>query len=64
MLKLQFWYSLPAGYAPVVIGIFFLGSVQIFLVGLLGEYIGAVLTQVRKQSLVLERERVGVLDRS
>ena len=64
MLKLQFWYSLPAGYAPSVIGIFCLRSVQIFLVGLLGEYIGAVLTQVRKQSLVLEWERVGVLERS
>jgi glycosyltransferase involved in cell wall biosynthesis len=59
VLKLTFWYSLPAGYAPAVIGIFFLGSVQIFLVGLLGEYIGAVLTHVRKRPLVVERERAG-----
>jgi polyisoprenyl-phosphate glycosyltransferase len=58
-LNLQFWYSLPAGYAPAVIGIFFLGSVQISLVGLLGEYIGAVLTHVRKRPLVVERERAG-----
>jgi glycosyltransferase involved in cell wall biosynthesis len=57
-LKLTFWYSLPAGYAPAVIGIFFLGSVQIFLIGLLGEYVGAVLTQVRKRPLVVELERV------
>jgi glycosyltransferase involved in cell wall biosynthesis len=64
LLKLTFWYALPAGYAPVVIGVFFLGSVQIFLIGLLGEYIGAVLTQVRKRPLVVERERVGVPDRS
>lgn len=59
VLKLTFWYALPAGYAPVVIGVFFLGSVQMFLIGLLGEYIGAVLTQVRKRPLVVERERVG-----
>jgi hypothetical protein len=58
LLKLTFWYSLPAGYAPAVIGIFFLGSAQIFLVGLLGEYVGAVLTQVRKRPLVVEHERI------
>jgi len=57
-LKLAFWYSLPAGYAPAVIGIFFLGSVQIFLIGLLGEYVGAALTQVRQRPLVVERERI------
>jgi glycosyltransferase involved in cell wall biosynthesis len=64
ILKLTFWYSLPAGYAPAVIGIFFLGSVQIFLIGLLGEYVGAVLTQVRKRPLVVERERIRIHDRS
>lgn len=62
VLKLTFWYALPAGYAPVVIGVFFLGSVQIFLIGLLGEYIGAVLTQVRKRPLVVERERTKQLE--
>lgn len=60
LLKLTFWYSLPAGYAPAVIGIFFLGSAQIFLIGLLGEYVGAVLTQVRGRPLVIERERIGL----
>jgi glycosyltransferase involved in cell wall biosynthesis len=59
MLKLIFWDWLPAGYAPAVIGVFFLGSVQIFLTGLLGEYIGAVLTQVRQKPLVVERDRLG-----
>lgn len=58
VLKLTFWYALPAGYAPVVIGVFFLGSVQIFLIGLLGEYIGAVLTQVRHRPLVIEKDRL------
>jgi glycosyltransferase involved in cell wall biosynthesis len=64
VLKLTAWYSLPAGYAPAVIGIFFLGSAQIFLIGLLGEYVGAVLTQVRKRPLVVERERVGMREHS
>jgi glycosyltransferase involved in cell wall biosynthesis len=58
ILKLTFWYALPAGYAPIVIGVFFLGSVQIFLIGLVGEYVGAVLTQVRHRPLVVERERL------
>jgi polyisoprenyl-phosphate glycosyltransferase len=58
LLKLAFWSSLPAGYAPAVIGIFFLGSVQIFLIGLLGEYVGAALTQLRRRPLVVERQRI------
>jgi glycosyltransferase involved in cell wall biosynthesis len=58
ILKVLFWYSLPAGYAPAMIGIFFLGSVQIFLIGLLGEYVGAILTQVRRRPLTVERERI------
>lgn len=58
VLKLTFWYSLPAGYAPVVIGVFFLGSVQIFLIGLIGEYVGAVLSQVRHRPIVVERLRI------
>jgi glycosyltransferase involved in cell wall biosynthesis len=58
-IKLFFWFALPAGYAPVVIGVFFLGSVQIFLIGLLGEYLSAVLAQVRHRPLVVERERIG-----
>jgi len=57
ILKLCFWYSLPAGYAPAVISIFFLASVQIFLIGLVGEYVGAVLAQVRHRPMVVERRR-------
>lgn len=57
--KVLFWDYLPAGYAPAVIGIFFLGSVQIFLIGLIGEYIGAILTKVKNRPLVVEQARVG-----
>jgi glycosyltransferase involved in cell wall biosynthesis len=59
ILKLLFWDALPAGYAPAVIGIFFLGSIQILLIGLLGEYVGAVLTQVRRRPIVTEMSRYG-----
>ena len=55
--KLCFWPYLPAGYAPAVISIFFLSAVQIFLIGLVGEYVGAVLTQVRNRPVVVEGKR-------
>lgn len=61
VLKLMFWNSLASGYAPAVISIFFLASVQIFLIGLVGEYLGAVLQQVRHRPIVVERERYGGL---
>ena len=56
-LKLTLWYSLPAGYPPAVISIFFIGSVQIVLIALVGEYVGAVLAQVRHRPMVVEREQ-------
>jgi polyisoprenyl-phosphate glycosyltransferase len=56
--KLLYWSRFSAGTAPLVIGIFFFGSVQLISLGILGEYIGAIHTQVRKLPLVVERERV------
>lgn len=56
--KLCFWDSFNAGMAPLVIGLFFFSAVQLFFIGILGEYIGAIYTQVRKRPLVVERERV------
>jgi glycosyltransferase involved in cell wall biosynthesis len=58
ILKLTFWYSFPAGYAPTVIAIFFFASVQLFFTGILGEYIGSIHTIVQKRPLVIEKERV------
>ena len=46
------------GLAPLVIGIYFFGSVQLFFIGILGEYIGSIHTQVHKRPLVVERERI------
>ena len=58
LYKLLFWRSFSVGIAPVVIGIFFFGSVQLAFIGLLSEYIGAIHTQVMARPLVVERERI------
>jgi polyisoprenyl-phosphate glycosyltransferase len=58
LYKLLFWNNFSVGIAPLVIGIFFFGSVQLMSMGILGEYIGAVHTQVMRRPLVIERERV------
>ena len=56
--KLVFWDNFALGTAPVVIGLFFLSSVQLFFIGIIGEYIGAIYTQVQKRPLVVEKERI------
>ena len=56
--KLMFWYQFSAGMAPVIIGLFLFSSVQLFFIGILGEYIGAIHTQVRHRPLVVEKERI------
>jgi glycosyltransferase involved in cell wall biosynthesis len=63
LYKLLFWRNFTVGIAPVVIGIFFLGSVQLVFIGLLSEYIGAIHTQVMGRPLVLERERINFEER-
>jgi len=57
-LKLAFWNIVPFGIAPLVIGMFFLGSVQLFFTGLIGEYLGFVHTYTLNRPRVVERERV------
>ena len=56
--KLLFWQQFTLGSAPIVIGLFFLGSIQLFFLGVVGEYIGAIYTQVIKRPLVIEKERI------
>jgi glycosyltransferase involved in cell wall biosynthesis len=58
LYKLIFWNNFQLGVAPLVIGIFFLGGVQLFFLGMIGEYVGAIYTQVKKRPLVLEKERI------
>jgi polyisoprenyl-phosphate glycosyltransferase len=57
--KLMFWERFALGVAPVVIGVFFFASVQLFFIGVIGEYIGSIHTKVTKRPLVVERERIG-----
>ena len=56
--KLAYWNSFQMGAAPMLIGIFFFGALQAFFIGVLGEYIGSIHTQVRNMPLVVEMERV------
>jgi glycosyltransferase involved in cell wall biosynthesis len=56
--KLMFWNELQMGTAPLLIGIYFFGAVQLFFIGVLGEYVGAIHTQVHKRPLVVEKERI------
>lgn len=56
--KLIFWQNFQVGMAPLVIGLFFFSSVQLIFIGIIGEYIGAIHTQVLKRPLVIEKERI------
>lgn len=58
VMKLLFWYNLPIGIAPLIIGLFCVASVQLFFLGVLGEYVGSIYTQVRNRPLVVEQERI------
>ena len=58
ILKLFFWNMFDFGLAPLIISMFFFGSVQLFCFGILGEYIGAIYTRVDKKPLVVEKERI------
>ena len=60
--KLLWWDTFSLGIAPLVIGIFFLGAVQLFFIGIIGEYIGAIWTQVKNRPLVIEEERINFDD--
>lgn len=58
ILKLLNWYGFDAGSAPVVIGVFLLGGIQLFFIGLMGEYILNINTRVIHRPIVVEEERI------
>ena len=58
VMKLIWWDRFPAGMAPLLIGMLFLGSVQIFFIGLVGEYVLSINQRVMKRPLVIEEERI------
>ena len=58
IMKLVQWDKFIAGNAPILIGVFFLGGIQLFFIGLLGEYIMSINTRVINRPLVIEEERI------
>lgn len=56
--KLIDWQNFSLGLAPVIIGLFFMGSVQLFFLGIVGEYIGSIYTLAVRRPLVIEKERI------
>lgn len=58
ILKLIFWNNFVAGMAPVLIGMFFLGALQLFFIGFIGEYILSINQRVMNRPLVIEEERI------
>jgi glycosyltransferase involved in cell wall biosynthesis len=56
--KIIFWNSFSVGMAPMVLGLFFLGSVQLIALGIIGEYVGSIHTFVLNRPLVTEKERI------
>lgn len=62
IMKLINWDSFQAGYAPMIIGIFFLGAIQLFFIGFLGEYVLNINTRVIHRPLVVEEKRINFND--
>lgn len=58
ILKLLYWDKFPAGTAPMLIGMMFLGAVQLFFIGMIGEYILTVNARLMKRPLVIEEKRI------
>ncbi len=58
ILKFIYWESYTIGISTLVVGIFFFSSVQLFFIGIIGEYIGSIQTQILKRPLVIESERI------
>lgn len=58
IMKLIWWDRFSAGMAPMLIGMFFLGSLQLFFIGLIGEYIMNMNKRLMNRPLVVEEERI------
>lgn len=60
--KLTHWYSFTPGMAPLVVGIFFVSGVQLFFLGMIGEYILSMNERIKNRPLVVEKERINFDD--
>jgi len=64
VMKLIYWNRFLAGTAPIIIGVFFMGSIQLFFIGLVGEYIMNINTRIMKRPLVIEEKRLNFDDKT
>jgi len=58
LLKLLFWSTFSFGLAPILIGVFFISSIQLLFMGVMGEYVGSIYTHIQKRPYAVELERV------
>ena len=58
VMKLMFWDRFPAGTTPILLAVCILGSVQLFFIGFLGEYVLNINKRMMKRPLVIEEERL------
>ena len=58
VLKIMYWDYFTAGYAPMIIGLFFFNAIQLLFIGLVGEYVMSINTRVMNRPLVIEEERI------
>ncbi len=57
--KIIFWRTFSVGVAPMIIGVFFLQSIMLVFLGVIGEYVGSIYTKVQQRPHVIEQERIG-----
>ena len=62
IMKLIFCYNFDFGLAPIMIGLFFIGGVQLFFIGIIGEYLSSAIKRVTKRPFVIEKERINFVD--
>jgi len=62
IMKMVYWHAYPAGTAPILIGMFFLGAIQLFMLGIIGEYIGIILKKVTRQPNVIIKKKINIKD--
>ena len=58
VLKLVYWDRFSAGFAPMIIGLFFLNAIELLFIGFVGEYVMSINTRVMNRPLVIEEERI------
>lgn len=62
LYKLLYWNTFSLGLAPLIIGMFFFSAIQLIFIGIIGEYVGAILTQVKNRPLAIEDEKLNFED--